>query len=230
MKTVDRWLQTIRHKSAMNDTRDNIEWTMRLYQRPVMTSAFGLSGMVLIHILKEMGHDVPVVFVDTGMMFYETLAMRPQVAAMGFEVVTFIPQSYPRPYDVIKDGRSKNRDEKRIAACCEARKIQPMRRALALLRPDAILTARGRFQAVTRQALPFFEGTQSPPRVNPLATWTQEQIEQYVKNHGVPHNPLHDDGYFSVGCWPCTRPLKEDEDVRAGRWDGLGKVECGIWR
>ena len=229
MKTVDRWLQTIRHKSAMNDTRDIIGWALDQFEQPVMTSAFGLSGMVLIHILKEMGHNVPVVFVDTGLMFDETLAMRHQVAAEGVEVVTFVPQAYPLPCDVMKDGRCLSVDEERIAACCEARRIQPMRRALALLRPDAILTARGRFQAVTRHRLPFFEGTRSPPRVNPLASWTQEQIEQYIKNHSVPHNPLHDDGYYSVGCWPCTRPVEDGEDVRAGRWDRLGKVECGIW-
>ena len=215
---------------ALVATKDSIDWALDYFERPVMTSAFGLSGMVLIHILAEMGRSVPVVFVDTGLMFDETLAMRHQVAAEGVEVVTFIPQAYPLPCDVMKDGHCLPADEQRIAACCEARKIKPMRRALTLLQPDVILTARGRFQAVTRQALPFFEGTQSPPRVNPLATWTQEQIEQYVKNHGVPHNPLHDDGYYSVGCWPCTRPVEEGEDMRAGRWDGLGKVECGIWR
>lgn len=213
---------------VLRSTRDAIEGAPR-YDRIMMTSAFGLSGMVLIHILKEMGREVPIVFVDTGFMFNETLALRRQVAVMGIEVVTFMPQAYPVPCDVVRMGRCEHPDKNRIAACCEARKIEPMRRALALLKPGAILTARGRFQAVTRQGLPFFECHRSPPRINPMVMWSQEQIEQYVEDHDVPHNSLHNDGYYSVGCWPCTRSVKEGEDVRAGRWDGLGKVECGIW-
>lgn len=210
-------------------TRNGIDWALRLFDRPVMTSAFGLNGMVLIHVLKEMGRKVPVLFVNTGFMFPETLALRGQVADMGLDVMTYRPKTLPMPCDEAESGFCEEQDEEQIAFCCATRKVEPMRRALAALKPDVILTPRGRFQAVTRHALPFFEGHRKPPRVNPLTFWSQEQVERYIKDHGVPHNPLHDDGYYSVGCWPCTRPVGDGEDVRAGRWDGLGRVECGIW-
>jgi hypothetical protein len=146
-----------------------------------------LKNEPVIHILKEMGREVPVIFVDTGLMFDETLFLRGRVAAMGVEVVTFIPQAYPVPCDVVRMGRCESPDEERIAFCCAARRVEPMRRALDLLKPGAILTARGRFQSVTRQGLPFFEGDRSPPRINPMVLWSQEQIEQYVEDHHVPH-------------------------------------------
>lgn len=193
-----------------------------------MTSAFGLNGMVLIDLLREMGRSVPVLFVDTGYMFPETLDLRGQVAAMGVDVVTYTPKSFPEPCDEpSEDGECA--DERRVADCCAARKIEPMRRALSALGPGAIFTPRGRFQDVTRRKLPFYESDRSPPRVNPLVYWDQEQVEEYVRQANVPHNPLYYDGYYSVGCWPCTRPVEEGEDVRAGRWDGLGRVECGMW-
>ena len=179
---------------------------------------------MLIHMLDG---RIPILFVDTGFMFDETLALRDLVAACA-TVVTYVPESFPTPCD--EPGFCKEPDAERIAFCCETRKVEPMRRALAELNPGAIITARGRFQSVTRRALPLVEGHRQPPRVNPLAYWSQEQVEAYIEKHDVPHNPLHDDGYYSVGCWPCTRPVEEGEDVRAGRWDGLGKVECGIWR
>jgi len=208
----------------MPELRDQIDqaeslilWAAGEYDRPAMTSAFGLSGVVLIDLVQNLHLGVPVLFVDTGFMFPETLATRDRLLAEypDLVVLTLHPgEGAPEPM---------------TAHCCDQRKVLPMRRALTALRPDALLTARGRFQAVTRRDLLPVERDRSPVRVNPLVSWTSSQIEEYAHEAELPYNPLYDQGYYSVGCKPCTRAVTSGEDVRAGRWDGLGKVECGLW-
>ena len=195
-----------------------ILWAAAEYKTLAMTSAFGLSGVVLIDLVQNLHLRVPVLFVDTGFMFPETLATRDRLLAFypDLQVITLHP--------------GENAPEPMTAHCCEERKVQPMRRALAVLRPDALLSARGRFQAVTRRDLAPVERDRVPVRVNPLVSWTSSQIEEYAHEAELPYNPLYDQGYYSVGCKPCTRAVRAGEDVRAGRWDGLGKVECGLWR
>ena len=187
--------------------------------RLAMTSAFGLNGVALIHLVyEEVGLRVPVLFVDTGKLFPETLATRDRIVARyDIDLVETEPlgDHLPVPPE---------------SHCCEYRKVRPMRRLLAEVRPTALLTGRGRFQAATRRMLPLIEWRERPIRVNPLVYWTQAEVERYVQENNVPYNPLYDRGYYSVGCRPCTRAVREGEDVRAGRWDGLGKVECGLWR
>ena len=195
-----------------------ILWAAREYDDLAMTSAFGLSGVVLIDLVQRLGLEVPVLFVDTGFMFPETLQTRDRLLAKYPDLLVF----------TLHPGEGA--PEPMTAHCCDQRKVQPMRRALRILRPDALLTGRGRFQAVTRKDLQPVERDREPVRVNPLVSWTQEQIEEYAYMAELPYNPLYDQGYYSVGCKPCTRAVKAGEDVRAGRWDGLGKVECGLWR
>ena len=195
-----------------------ILWAAKEYDNLAMTSAFGLSGVVLIDLVQNLHLRVPVLFVDTGFMFPETLQTRDRLLAKYPELVvlTLHPgQGAPEPMS---------------AHCCDQRKVQPMRRALTVLRPDALLSGRGRFQAVTRRDLVPVERDRDPVRVNPLVSWTSSQIEEYAHLGDLPYNPLYEQGYYSVGCKPCTRAVKSGEDVRAGRWDGLGKVECGLWR
>jgi phosphoadenosine phosphosulfate reductase len=194
-----------------------------------MTSAFGLNGVALIHMLGE--RQVPILFVNTGLMFPETLELRDKVARERL-VLTYLPEEYPFPcagLDLSKMEPCAAMDNGSVARCCGARKLAPMRKALKEFAPDAVITPRGRFQSVTRQGLCLVERDRYPVRVNPLAHWSQEQVEQYIRDHGVAYNPLYDQGYYSVGCWPCTRAVENGEDVRAGRWDKLGRVECGLW-
>ena len=193
----------------------------------VMTSAFGLNGVALIHMLHDLGLHVPVIFVDTGYHFDETVRTKERIeAAFGIQVLTYrSPESTSVPICQIGPHLSKDWH----ALCCEMRKIKPMQQALADLRPAAILNARARFQADSRHDLPVVEWYQRPVRVNPLALWAPHQIKDYVWVHGVPQNPLHDQGYPSVGCWPCTQPVADGEDIRAGRWSNLDKTECGLW-
>jgi phosphoadenosine phosphosulfate reductase len=202
------------------DARALVTWAAEEYgERLAMTSAFGLNGVALIHLVYEAcGLRVPVVFVDTGRLFPETLETRDRVKAR---------------YDLIlveAQALGEGLPEPPAANCCELRKVLPMRLALSGLGPlAALLTGRGRFQAATRRALEPIEWDRSPVRVNPLVRWSQGDVEEYVRDHDIPYNPLYDRGYYSIGCEPCTRAVQPGEDVRAGRWDGLGKVECGLW-
>lgn len=205
-------------RGQIDQAQSLILWAAGEYEHLAMTSAFGLSGVVLIDLVQSLDLRVPVLFVDTGFLFAETLETKDRLLAR-----------YPC-LSIIETGPPKNGPDPLTAHCCEERKVLPMRRLLGLLAPDALLTGRGRFQAVTRRDLLPVERDREPVRVNPLVAWTQADIEEYAHLHGLPYNPLYDQGYYSVGCKPCTRAVKPGEDVRAGRWDGLGKVECGLWR
>jgi phosphoadenosine phosphosulfate reductase len=186
----------------------------------VMTTGLGLNGVALIHMLQAMQWDVPLVFVDTGYHFPETLETKARIeAAYGIRILTFSPTCA-----AAAQGRPADPE-----VCCQRRKVEPMQQALAELRPAAVLNGRSRFQASTRRGLPVVEWGQSPIRINPLACWSLAQVRSYVATHKVPYNPLHDAGYPSIGCWPCTCPVQPGEDLRAGRWPGTGKVECGLW-
>jgi phosphoadenosine phosphosulfate reductase len=193
----------------------------------VMTTAFGLNGVALIHMLQEVTRDVPLVFVDTGLLFEETLETKRQIEqAFGLQVQTWRPrlsiEAQAQQYG--PDLHACQPD-----LCCALRKVEPMHRAVAELGPLAVVNGRSRSQSKTRRDLPVVQWERTPVWINPLARWTQQQVEDYVQAHGIPHNPLHEAGYPSVGCRPCTRPVREGEHVRAGRWAGSGKAECGLW-
>jgi phosphoadenosine phosphosulfate reductase len=188
-----------------------------------MTSAFGINGVTLIAMLQAYTREVPILFVDTGHHFEETLHTK-----------RAIEDAYSVPVLVIHPLQGNVQEEpdlylRQPDLCCRLRKVEPMQRALAALRPAALLNGRSRFQSAGRRNLPIVEWEKEPICINPLATWSPSQIEAYVQQHAVPHNPLHDAGYPSIGCRPCTRPIRRGEHLRAGRWSGHKKVECGLW-
>jgi phosphoadenosine phosphosulfate reductase len=205
-----------------------LRWAVDTFgPRIVMTSAFGLNGVALIHMLQGITREVPIVFVDTGYLFEETLETKRRIESIyEGDILT-----YRSPLSVEEQARQYGPDLpiRQPELCCALRKVEPMRRAIAELRPVAVLNGRARFQASTRQALPIVEWEQTPIRINPLAFSSPQQIEAYVRTHDVPYNPLHDRGYPSIGCQPCTRPVLKNEYIRAGRWMGLDKIECGLW-
>jgi phosphoadenosine phosphosulfate reductase len=193
----------------------------------VMTTAFGLNGVALIHMLQEITRDVPLVFVDTGLLFEETLETKRQIEQVyGLQVWTWRPrlsiEAQAQQYG--PDLHACQPD-----LCCALRKVEPMHRAMTELGPLAVVNGRSRSQSRTRRDLPIVQWEQTPVCINPLVCWTRQQIKDYVQAHRVPHNPLHEAGYPSIGCRPCTRPVREGEHVRAGRWAGSGKAECGLW-
>ena len=220
-KQINSWLENSPPYSI-------IQWAVDTFcPKLAVTSSFGLNGVALIHMLHKITRELPTIFINTGYMFEETLKTKRRIeAAYGVNVLTFRPSLSIRD-QIQKFGPSlfiRQPDK-----CCGLRKLEPMQRALSELQPTAVLNGRARFQSKTRQNLPIVEWEKKPIQINPLASWSEKQIESYIKNHNIPYNPLHDLGYSSIGCRPCTRPVLKGEHARAGRWAELEKIECGLW-
>lgn len=192
-----------------------------------IVSSFGAESAALLHLVSRIDPSVPVLFLDTGKHFPETLAYRDELAdRFGLNLVNL----YPDLDDL------KTRDETGLRwsydpdGCCELRKVRPLAKALATY--DASLTGRKAFQSSTRANLPRIEidtsDEQGRLKINPLIDWDADRIAAYFEEHDLPRHPLVERGFPSIGCSPCTRPVGEGEDPRAGRWAGWDKVECGI--
>jgi len=198
-----------------------IEWTLKTFpNETVLTVSFGGGGVVLAHMVSEIDRSVPVMFLDTGMHFAETLAFKQQLTERyGLNVIEMHPAIDPGPLYTTDPDR-----------CCDIRKVEPMRRGLRGYR--AWLAALRRDQSSTRAGLDVAEWHDTDDarllKIHPLLNWTRKDVWRYLYDHDVPHHPLLDQGYSSIGCWPCTRPTAAGEDERAGRWSGSGKTECGL--
>jgi len=189
-----------------------------------LVSSFGADSVVLLHMAAQVDRDVPILMVDTLMLFEETLAYQLDIAAhLG---LTNIRRLRPAPADLAAadpDGLLHRRDPD---ACCDIRKVAPLARAEG--RWPVTVNGRKRFQGPTRAALEHFEPDGDRLKVNPLAHWGAAEIRAYMDDHDLPRHPLVARGFRSIGCAPCTTPVAEGEDDRAGRWRGTDKVECGI--
>lgn len=191
-----------------------------------LVSSFGAESVVLLHMAAVIDRQVPVLFIDTMMLFAETLVYQQEVSErLGLRNVHVIRADAD---DVARDdpyGALRLRD---TDACCTLRKTIPLQRALSGY--DGWITGRKRFQAGTRAALDFFEVEDGTGRikVNPLAHWAPEDVRAYMEENRLPRHPLVAQGYPSIGCAPCTSPVAPGEDPRAGRWRNQTKEECGI--
>ena len=195
------------------------------FGRVALVSSFGADSVVLLHLVARLAPDLPVLFVETGMLFPETLAYQLQVAgALGLGNVRRIT---PLPAAVTARDPAGDLHARDADACCHLRKTEPLDRALAGF--DTWITGRKRFQGGARQALALFETDDAGRiKVNPLAGWRAEDIRDHIRAHDLPRHPLVERGYPSIGCAPCTSPVAAGEDPRAGRWRGSDKTECGI--
>ncbi|HVZ01078.1 MAG TPA: phosphoadenylyl-sulfate reductase [Dongiaceae bacterium] len=188
-------------------------------------SSFGTEAAVVLHLVAEIDRSVPILFLETGKHFTETLMYRDiLVDRFGF---TDARELKPDPADLAAKDSNGNLWSTDPDACCRIRKVLPLERAM---RPFAAqVTGRKRFQASTRADIPLFEASaEGKIKVNPLAHWTAEMIRDAFKRFKLPQHPLFDEGFASIGCAPCTRRIVEGEDARAGRWSGRDKTECGI--
>ncbi len=185
-----------------------------------LVSAFGAESVVLLHMLSRIDRSVPVIFLDTGLLFAATLDYQRAVA----ERLRLSDVRVVRPGDLAEDpAHTLHRVDP--DACCALRKARPLARALAPF--DAWINGRKRFQGGTRAALEFFEPDPVQPRrlkVNPLARWAPADVRDYMVENRLPRHPLVAQGYGSIGCAPCTVPGTD----RDGRWAGQDKAECGI--
>ena len=187
-------------------------------------SSFGADSAVLLHMIAEIDRSLPIIFLDTGKHFEETLHYRDAlVADFGLTNVRVITPQEAALESVDPDGKLHQSD---TDACCEIRKVEPLARGIAPF--GAWFTGRKRFQASTRSALPAFESVGSRIRINPLARWSTADQADYMRAHALRENPLVAYGYLSIGCFPCTQAVKPGEDARSGRWAGQAKTECGI--
>jgi len=192
--------------------------------RIALVSSFGAESAVLLHMLAEIDRTVPVIFLDTGRLFAETLVYRSELAdRLGLtDVRTFTPD----PERVAAKDPHRALWMTNPDLCCHIRKTEPLQRALAGF--GAWLTGRKRFQNATRADLPVFEAEGPRIKVNPLAGWSLAELKAYAARHALAEHPLVAKGYLSIGCVPCTSRVLPGEDARAGRWRGLDKTECGI--
>ncbi|HCT78260.1 MAG TPA: phosphoadenylyl-sulfate reductase [Micromonosporaceae bacterium] len=202
-----------------------IEWAADTFgDRFCVTSSF--ADAVLAHVASRVVPGIEVVFLDTGLHFPETLRVRDQVTrSIPVTVRSVRPPLTVGQQDGEYGPRLFNKDPD---ACCDIRKVKPLEQALAQY--DAWAAGLRRDESPTRARTPVvhWEYARSKVKVNPLAAWTQSDVDSYIARFNVPVNQLLNQGYGSVGCWPCTRRTLPGEDHRAGRWAMFEKTECGL--
>jgi len=192
--------------------------------RLALVSSFGAESAVLLHLAAQVKPDLPVLFLDTGMLFGQTLDYRHDLARrLG---LTGVRDLRPRFEDLALTDPNADLWQTDTDACCRIRKVLPLDSALEGF--DAWVTGRKRFHGGARLSLPVVEASEGKVKFNPLAGWGQAELDAYAGLHSLPAHPLVAAGFASVGCWPCTSPTQAGADVRAGRWAGSQKTECGI--
>jgi phosphoadenosine phosphosulfate reductase len=185
-----------------------------------------MQDAVVIDLASKVRPGIDVVFLDTGYHFVETLAMRDAVAATyPVRVLNVQPGQTVAEQDAEHGPRLYERDPD---LCCALRKVQPLATALAGYAAWGSGVRRDESPTRAGTRLVDWDAKRGMVKVNPLAAWTQADVDAYIERHQVPVNPLFEVGYGSIGCEPCTRPVQPGEDPRAGRWAGRGKTECGI--
>ena len=212
---------------ADRSPQEILRWAVEMFHpRLTMATAFGAEGCCLIHMLAEIEPAVRIFNLDTGYQFPETLEVRERIKERyGIEVELVRPQLTVAEYEAEHGGPLYTI---RPDQCCHDRKVLPLRRALAGY--EAWISAIRRDQTVHRAAADVvqWDSKFNLVKINPLLGWTRREIWAFIVRHAIPYNRLHDEGYPSIGCWPCTRPVADGEDERAGRWAGSKKKECGL--
>lgn len=197
------------------------------FPKLTMATAFGPEGCVILHMLAEIEPRVRVFNLDTGYQFPETLELRERIAERyGIEVEMVRADQSVAEYEAAHGGPVYSHDSDR---CCHDRKLVPLRRAVEGY--DAWISSIRADQSAhrARANVAGWDGKFNLVKLNPLLRWTKRDIWAFVATHKVPYNPLHDQGFPSIGCWPCTRAVAPGEtDERAGRWAGQAKTECGL--
>ncbi|MCT4656032.1 MAG: phosphoadenylyl-sulfate reductase [Cohaesibacter sp.] len=189
-----------------------------------LVSSFGADSVVLIHMVSQISRDYPILFIDTRKHFDETLSYRDQlINQFGLTNLTSISAAPDHLKEQDPFGALWMSDPD---ACCDLRKTVPL--DLAMQDFPGWITGRKRFQTSERSQMDIFELDKGKLKVNPLANWGPENVADYVKSHSLPGHPLIPKGFLSIGCAPCTSPVADGEDARAGRWKGQMKTECGL--
>ena len=231
--TLEPTLELLAELKAKSDELESaspeeiLRWTAeRFAPRFTMATAFGPEGMVLIHMLADIAPDTPIFNLETGYQFDQTLELREEVKRRyGIEVELVRPELTVAEYEAKHGGPLYKTDPNQ---CCFDRKIKQLYGAIE--GKHAWASAIRRDQSPDRAQAPIvgWDKKFNLVKVSPLANWSKADIWKLITDHDIPYNPLHDEGYTSVGCWPCTRAVSIGEDDRAGRWSGTAKTECGL--
>ncbi len=223
---LEAWAQFLNRRWQDSGEETILSEALRIFfpGRIAVVSSFGADAAVLLHLVAGQDRSIPVLFLDTGKHFMETLTYRDiLIDRFGFsDARSLTPDSMDIGHrDPAGELWRSNPDR-----CCDLRKVLPLAKALSGF--SAWITGRKRHQSTDRAELPIVEVTSGRIKINPLAHWSDEDVRQAFKDFALPPHPLFDEGFASIGCAPCTRRLLEGEPIRAGRWSGTDKIECGI--
>ena len=206
---------------------DILRWSVeRFFPRLTMATAFGAEGCCLIHMFAEIEPQVRIFNLETGYQFKETLELRERIKARyGIEV------EYIRPELTVEEYEAEHGGPLYLSysdQCCHDRKMVPLQKAVVGY--EAWISAIRSDQTKERSGhkVVMWDPKFNLVKISPLLTWTKKDVWAFIMKHEIPYNPLHDQNYPSIGCWPCTRPITNGQDERAGRWHGTVKKECGL--
>lgn len=221
------WLAEASERLEQASPAEIITWAVEhFFPKLTMATAFGPEGCLILHWLSAIEPRTPVFNLDTGYQFKETLELRDRIAKRyGIEVELKQPAQSVAEYEAQHGGPvyKTNPDQ-----CCFDRKISVLKQAAVGM--HAWMSGIRRDQSPDRAKAPIvgWDNKFGLVKISPLANWTKQQVWKLIVDEDVPYNPLHDQGYTSIGCWPCTRAVMFGEDERAGRWSGTAKTECGL--
>ncbi len=224
-------LEKINQELEGKKPEEILAWAVREFSgRIAMSSSFGPESGVLLHMASRIDPNIPVLFLETGYHFPETLEYKENLTKLlGLKRVIDLKADPARKAEVVKQYEGVPY-EKNPDLCCQINKVEPM--DLALKDYDAWVSGIRRQQTDFRKSIRIFEeykrGETELYKISPLASFTSREMWWYLKEHKIPIHPLYEKGYLSVGCWPCTRPVQAGDDERSGRWAGKAKTECGI--
>ena len=218
---------------ALNDQfkdaspRTILNWAYESFGKDVvMATGFGTSGLVLMHLASKLRVNPTIFYLDTDLFFPETYALKDKIENEFGLALTRVHSGLSLDEQATKHGDAlwKNSPNQ----CCFVRKVQPLRRFLS--DKSAWITGVRAHQSKTREKAQVIEWDASHNliKINPLVRWSSEEVWSYIKLNDLPYNELHDRGFPSIGCMPCTRPVKKGAEERSGRWAGIKKTECGI--
>ena len=206
--------------------RERLAWALGTYSDGLLfTSSFGTGSGVLLHLWSELARDRPVVFLDTGFLFPETLAYKDALARrLGLRVEVVRPAISAAEFTRAHGADVQRRD---ADLCCKKNKVEPLEPYERAAK--AWISGLRRDQGATRKDLPIVLTPETGPiKIHPIATMTRDDVSAYMREHDIPEHPLRSRRYLSIGCAPCTAPVEEGADERAGRWAFSEKTECGL--
>lgn len=225
-------IEVLNERFRNEPTAQVLTWAWeRFGKRAAIGTSFQGAGLVMMHLAKEMGLSFPVFTLDTGLLFREAIDLRLRLEDFfGYQIEVLKPDL---TVDQQAEAHGPKLWKREPDLCCTMRKVLPLQSKLAEL--DCWINGLRREQSDARAGIGMLEvyvfdetSGREIAKLNPMANWTRDSVWKYIHDHKIPYNPLQDQGYRSIGCWPCTRKTLEGEGERAGRWTGFSKVECGI--